>query len=134
LTVPQPPRVALVLVSHSRALAEATAVLARQMTGDTVAIAIAAGSGPDGGELGTDATAIVDAVTAVDGPAGTVVLMDLGSALLSADLARDLLDPEVAARVTLTAAPFVEGAVAAAALAGTGAPSIGSCLHRVATA
>lgn len=122
MTVPQPPRVALVLVSHSRALAEATAVLARQMTGDTVAIAIAAGSGPDGGELGTDATAIVDAVTAVDGPAGTVVLMDLGSALLSADLARDLLDPEVAARVTLTAAPFVEGAVAAAALAGTGAP------------
>ncbi|WP_245422301.1 dihydroxyacetone kinase phosphoryl donor subunit DhaM, partial [Rhodoplanes serenus] len=120
--MPQPPRVALVLVSHSRALAEATAVLARQMTGNTVAIAIAAGSGPDGGELGTDATAIVDAVTAVDGPAGTVVLMDLGSALLSADLARELLDPEVAARVTLTAAPFVEGAVAAAALAGTGSP------------
>ncbi|WP_367615083.1 phosphoenolpyruvate--protein phosphotransferase [Rhodoplanes serenus] len=120
--MPQPPRVALVLVSHSRALAEATAVLARQMTGDTVAIAIAAGSGPDGGELGTDATAIVDAVTAVDGPAGTVVLMDLGSALLSADLALELLDPDVAARVTLTAAPFVEGAVAAAALAGTGAP------------
>jgi phosphocarrier protein FPr len=113
--------VALVLVSHSRALAEATARLARQMTGETVAIACAAGTGPDQSELGTDAAAIANAITAVDSPAGTVVLMDLGSALLSADLARELLDPEIADRVTLTAAPFVEGAVAAAARAGAGA-------------
>jgi phosphocarrier protein FPr len=113
--------VALVLVSHSRALAEAAAGLARQMTGEGVAIACAAGTGPDGSELGTDAAAIADALTAVDSPAGTVVLMDLGSALLSADLARELLDPEIAGRVTLTAAPFVEGAVAAAVRAGTGA-------------
>ena len=91
------------------------------MTGESVAIACAAGIGPDGRELGTDASAIADAIDAVDSPAGTVVLMDLGSALLAADLARELIDPEVASRVTLTAAPFIEGAVAAAVRASTGA-------------
>jgi phosphocarrier protein FPr len=110
-------RVAIVLVSHSRELAEATAALARQMTGDAVTIRCAAGAGEDGAVLGTDALRIVDALTATDGEAGTVVLMDLGSALLSAGMALDLLDEAARARVVLCPAPFVEGAVAAAARA-----------------
>ena len=53
---------------------------------------------------------------------GVLVLMDLGSAVLSAELALDLLDEERRARVLLTAAPLVEGAVAAAVAAGLGDP------------
>ena len=51
-----------------------------------------------------------------------LVLMDLGSAVLSAELALDLLDDERRERVRLTAAPLVEGAVAAAVAAGVGDP------------
>jgi phosphocarrier protein FPr len=117
----QPPAtVALVLVSHSRPLAEAVATLARQMAGDKLTIACAAGIGPDGSELGTDGTAIAAAIEQADNPAGTVVLMDLGSALISADVALDLIDPDIKTRVTLSAAPFVEGAVVAAARAAAG--------------
>jgi phosphocarrier protein FPr len=116
-----PARVALVLVSHSRTLAEAVAALAGQMTGGEVTILCAAGTGEGGDELGTDALRIVAALNEVDGPAGTVVLMDLGSAVLSAGMALDFLDEEVRARVSLCAAPFVEGAVAAAAAALGGA-------------
>ncbi|WP_437638964.1 phosphoenolpyruvate--protein phosphotransferase [Sorangium sp. So ce854] len=113
-------RVGLVLVSHSRALAEATEALARQMTGESVAIACAAGAGEGGAELGTDATAIAAALERVCGPAGAVVLMDLGSAILSAETALELVDPEVGARTRLCGGPIVEGAVAAAVRAAAG--------------
>ncbi|WP_437727334.1 phosphoenolpyruvate--protein phosphotransferase [Sorangium sp. So ce861] len=113
-------RVGLVLVSHSRALAEATETLARQMTGESVAIACAAGAGDGGAELGTDATAIAAAIERVCGPAGAVVLMDLGSAILSAETALELVDPELGARTRLTGGPIVEGAVAAAVRAAAG--------------
>ncbi|WP_437290332.1 phosphoenolpyruvate--protein phosphotransferase [Sorangium sp. So ce406] len=113
-------RVGLVLVSHSRALAEATETLARQMTGESVAIACAAGAGEGGVELGTDATAIAAALERVCGPAGAVVLMDLGSAILSAETALELVDPELGARTRLTGGPIVEGAVAAAVRAAAG--------------
>ncbi len=112
---------ALVLVSHSRPLAEAVAALARQMTGDAVDIVCAAGAGDNGETLGTDAVAIAQAIESVDRPAGVVVLMDLGSALLSADLALELIPPEVRVNVRLTGCAFVEGAVAAAASASAGA-------------
>ncbi|UQA62975.1 phosphoenolpyruvate--protein phosphotransferase [Polyangium aurulentum] len=114
-------RVGLVLVSHSRALAEATEALARQMTGEAVAIACAAGAGDEGAELGTDATAIAAAIERVAGAGGAVVLMDLGSAILSAETALELIDPEIAERARLVAAPFVEGAIAAAVRAASGA-------------
>ena len=85
-----------------------------------VRIAIAAGL--DEVTLGTDAVRIKAAIEEVDGPEGVVVLMDLGSAVLSAELALDLLaDPEVRDRVILSAAPLVEGLVVAAVAAAGGA-------------
>lgn len=112
----------IVVVSHSRALADAAVVLASEMLAEgDVRIEVAAGL--DEETLGTDAVAIGDAITAADDGAGVVVLMDLGSAVLSAELARDLIDPAVADRVVLCPAPIVEGlVVAAVAAAGGGAP------------
>ncbi|CAH2600789.1 Phosphoenolpyruvate-dihydroxyacetone phosphotransferase, subunit DhaM; DHA-specific IIA component / DHA-specific phosphocarrier protein HPr / DHA-specific EI component [Rhodovastum atsumiense] len=118
-----PAQVGLLLVSHSRPLGEAVEVLARQMVGPALPIAVAAGAGPDGAELGTDAVAIAAALEelAADPQAGVLVLMDLGSAILSAGMALELVAPEIAARVRLCAAPLVEGAVAAAVSAAAGA-------------
>jgi multiphosphoryl transfer protein len=115
------PLVGLVVVSHSRALARAAVALASQMLHNSpVRIAVAAGL--DEETLGTDAVAIKEAIQDVDSPEGVVVLMDLGSAVLSAELALDLLaDPEMRARVTLSAAPLVEGLVVAAVAAAGGA-------------
>ncbi|MDR0432412.1 MAG: phosphoenolpyruvate--protein phosphotransferase [Bifidobacteriaceae bacterium] len=112
--------IGIVVVSHSRPLAEAAVTLAASMAGaDTVPVAVAAGTS-DGG-LGTDPLAVVDAIVGVDGPDGVVVLVDLGSALLSTDMALDLIDPQVAARVQVIPAPLVEGLVAAAVTAAGGA-------------
>ena len=114
--------VGLVVVSHSRALARAAVALAQEMLhGKQIRIAIAAGL--DDTTFGTDAAQIVDAVVAADQGAGVVVLMDLGSAVLSAELALELLDDEVRERVVLCPAPLVEGLVVAAVAAAGGASS-----------
>jgi phosphoenolpyruvate---glycerone phosphotransferase subunit DhaM len=113
--------VGLVVVSHSRPLADAAVVLARGMLpGRELALEIAAGD-VDGG-LGTDATAIAPAIAAADSGDGVVVLMDLGSAVLSAETALELLDDDLRDRVVLSPAPLVEGLVGAAVIATTGAP------------
>ena len=120
-------RTALVVVSHSHALALAAVRLAAEM-GAEVPIEIAAGL--DETTLGTDAAAVSAAIEAAAAllppdasPAGSgvVVLLDLGSAVLSAEMALEFLDPDLAARVRISAAPLVEGLVVAAVSAAGGA-------------
>ena len=115
-------RVGLVAVSHSRALAEAAVHLALEMTPQAPPLRVAAGM-PDGA-LGTDAMAVAEAVGAVgdevsgDG-SGVVILTDLGSAVLSAEMALEFLETPVEARIV--PAPFVEGLLAAVVAAAGGA-------------
>ncbi|WP_136193035.1 dihydroxyacetone kinase phosphoryl donor subunit DhaM [Actinomyces procaprae] len=109
----------IVVVSHSRALAEAVVDLAKGLIpGLEVHMEVAAGM-PDG-TLGTDATEIMAAVERADDGDGVLVLADLGSGVLSAQMALELLDPELVARVRLSGGALVEGLVAAYAAAGTG--------------
>ena len=114
--------VGIVLVSHSRALALSVQQLVRAMTGPALPLAIAAGAGDDHAELGTDAVEIAEAITSVHGPEGVLVLMDMGSAILSAETALDLLDEPLRVNVRFCPAPFVEGAVASGVTANLGAP------------
>ena len=83
-------------------------------------VAIEAAGGLDDGAIGTDAERVRAAVERVRSPDGVLVLMDLGSALMSAEMATEMLEPE-GGPVALSAAPLVEGAVAAAARARGGA-------------
>lgn len=112
--------VGLVLVSHSHALAKALQQLASQVAAMDLPIAIAAGVGDDRALFGTDAIDISEAIQQVMGDDGVMVLMDLGSAVLSAQLAVDLLPPEIGSKVRFCAAPLVEGAIAAAVQIGLG--------------
>ncbi len=110
--------VGIVVVSHSAALADGVVELAREMGGEELAL-VAAGGTEDGG-LGTDAERVRAAIAGAMSPDGVLVLMDLGSALMSAELAVELLE-EASGPVTLSAAPLVEGTVAAAVAARGGA-------------
>jgi phosphocarrier protein FPr len=112
--------IGLVLVSHSARLAEGVAELAAQMAGPDLAIAVAGGLDLPGKPLGTDAALVAQAIERVWSPDGVLVLMDLGSAVLSAELALDLLPDECRGGVLLCDAPLVEGAVAAAVAAALG--------------
>ena len=112
--------VGLVIVSHSATLAEGVAELARGM-GAEVPIELAGGIDVPEPALGTDAARVLEAIERADQGDGVLVLMDLGSAVLSAEMALDLLPEERRERVMLSEAPLVEGAVAAAVTAKLGA-------------
>jgi multiphosphoryl transfer protein len=112
--------VGLVIVSHSATLAEGVAELARGM-GAEVPIELAGGIDAPEPALGTDAAQVLEAIERADQGDGVLVLMDLGSAVLSAEMALDLLPEERRERVVLSEAPLVEGAVAAAVTAKLGA-------------
>lgn len=120
--------VGLVIVSHSARLAAGVAELAAQVAGPEVRISTAGGLGGSPGQtedaapLGTDATLVVAAIERSWSDDGVLVLMDLGSAVLSAELAMDLLDEGRRDNILLAPAPLVEGAVAAAVCASLGQP------------
>ena len=110
--------IGIVVVSHSLALADAAVALADEMVhGEGPVVAVAAGAA---GGFGTDATEVRRAMEKAASPDGVLVLMDLGSAVLSAELALELGPPSEHA-VRLTAAPMVEGLVAAVVRAAGGA-------------
>ncbi len=119
--------IGLVFVSHSRALAEALINLVQQVASQDVPMAIAAGVGPDREEFGTDAVEITEAIQSVYSQEGVLVLMDLGSAILSAEMALELLPEEMRAKIRFCAAPLVEGAIAAGVQAGLGSDLDTAC-------
>ena len=110
--------VGLVVVSHSAKVAVGVVELAGQWAG---AVRIQAAGGTDDGGIGTDATLIAEAIEAADDGDGVLVLVEFGSAVLSAQLAIDELVGEARrGRVRISDAPLVEGAVIGAVQASTG--------------
>jgi PTS hybrid protein len=110
--------VGLVVVSHSAKVAEGVVEMAAQMA---AGVPLKPAGGTDNGGIGTDATLIAEAIAAADEGDGVLVFADLGSAVLSAQLAIDeLVDSQLRGRVRIAEAPLVEGAVIAAIQASTG--------------
>jgi multiphosphoryl transfer protein len=112
--VTSPELVGLVLVSHSRRLAEAAVDLIKGTVAPQIPIAAAGGVGDDRSEFGTDALDIQEAILAVRSKHGVLVLMDMGSAILSAEMAKEFLGIEMSDPLVLCSAPLVEGSIAAA--------------------
>ncbi len=109
--------VGILVVSHSAAIATGTVELARQMAAD---VPMVAAGGTDDGGIGTSFEAITAGLEELGSADAVVVLCDLGSAYLTTDTALDFLDDDARARVHVSQAPLVEGAVAAAVAAQTG--------------
>jgi PTS hybrid protein len=110
--------VGLVLVSHSAAIADGLAQLVAQVAGPGVPI-VAAGGGPEG-TFGTDGGRVLEALREAARSGGAVVLMDLGSSVLSVRAALGELPAETIALLRIADAPLVEGAIAAGVTASTG--------------
>ena len=106
--------VGLVIVSHSQKLAEGVVELARAMAEE---VRIAAAGGLEDGTLGTSYQRIHDAIEEVYSEDGVAVLMDMGSAVMTAEMVLEDLDKD---NVVLVDCPLVEGAVLAAVESGTG--------------
>ncbi|MEH1965156.1 phosphoenolpyruvate--protein phosphotransferase [Nostoc sp.] len=112
--------IAIVIVSHSKQLALGVRELAAQMVQGQVPIAVAAGIEDPENPLGTDPIQVYEAIASVFSDDGVLVLMDLGSALLSAEMAIEFLPEAQQQKVHLCEAPLVEGAIAAVVAAAAG--------------
>ncbi|MEH2464861.1 phosphoenolpyruvate--protein phosphotransferase [Nostoc sp.] len=116
----------IVIVSHSKQLALGVRELAAQMVHGQVPIAVAAGIEDPENPLGTDPIQVYEAIASVFSDDGVLVLMDLGSALLSAEMAIEFLPEAQQQKVYLCEAPLVEGAIAAVV-----ATAAGRDIHQV---
>lgn len=107
--------VGIVLVSHSGPLAQATAALGRLMAPDAP---VACAGGLEDGGFGTSYDRIIDAINKVQTGDGVVVLMDMGSSVMTAKMVVEDLEDDT---VRLADCPIVEGCVEAmvASQAGT---------------
>ncbi|ANZ21108.1 dihydroxyacetone kinase phosphoryl donor subunit DhaM [Streptomyces noursei] len=110
------PLVGIVLVSHRAEIALGVRSLVAELAG--AGVMVAAAGGTDDGGTGTSYARILDALHSTATDAGVLVLPDLGSSVLTTRL---VLDDHPGIRAVLADAPFVEGAVAAAVTAATGA-------------
>ena len=110
----------IVIVSHSLKVAEGIREMALQMANPDQKI-IAAG-GTDAGGIGTDAVKILNAINEADDGDGVVLLVDLGSAVLSAEVAMEMLEEIVRERVRIADTPILEGSISAVVEASIGSP------------
>jgi dihydroxyacetone kinase phosphotransfer subunit len=118
--------IGMVIVSHSEKIAKGIVELCSQMAGK---VKIKAAGGSEDGRIGTNATKIMEAIEKVYSEEGVLVLVDLGSAIMSTELAFDLLEDNMRKRIVIADAPIVEGSIAASIQA-----SIGGSLEEVKTA
>lgn len=111
--------VGIVIVSHSKEIADGVKALAGQMAGEKQKI-VAAGGMADG-SIGTDAMRISEALSEANDGEGVLVLVDLGSAIMSTEMAFEFLEDDLKDKVVIADAPIVEGAISAAVQASIGA-------------
>jgi len=113
--------IGIVVVSHSRTLGYAAAGLAMEMVPEDLRPKLVVAAGLDEATYGTDAAAIADAIVSADSGDGVLIVVDLGSAILSAEMALEFVDPDVAGRTRISSGALVEGLIAAVVTASTDA-------------
>ena len=106
--------VGFVIVSHSVKLAEGDVDLAKMMAPD---VPMAAAGGLEDGSFGTSFERILEAVNEVYSEDGVILLMDLGSAVMTAEMVLESLEGQ---KLAMADCPLVEGAVVAAVNAAGG--------------
>lgn len=113
--------VGIVVVSHSQKVAEGAKELALQMAADAK---IAAAGGLQDGSIGTDMEKITNAINEVMSDDGVIMLVDMGSAIMTSEMAIEMSDnPE---KIKIVDTPVVEETIFGAVEA-----SIGSSMEQI---
>ena len=98
--------VGFVIVSHSRMLAESVADFTRLMAEHVTVIPA---GGLEDGSFGTSYQLISDAIEKANSGDGVLVLMDMGSAVMTTEMVLESMENH---KVKMVDCPLVEGAVA----------------------
>lgn len=104
--------IGIVIVSHSNKISTGIVELCKEMARDDINI-ISVGGTRDG-RLGTDATLIMEAIEEANSGDGVAILADIGSSIMSSEMAIEMLPGETREKIIILDAPIVEGSLAAA--------------------
>ncbi|MGN0413031.1 MAG: dihydroxyacetone kinase phosphoryl donor subunit DhaM [Lachnospiraceae bacterium] len=118
--------VGFVIISHSKKLAEGVVDLTRMMAPGA---RIAAAGGLDDGSFGTSFERIQKAIIEVYSQDGVILLMDMGSAVMTAEM---VLEKMADLNIRMADCPIAEGAVVGTVQAVSGA-SMEEILEELAT-
>lgn len=111
--------VGIVVVSHSEKLAESVIELSALMAPETP---MAAAGGMEDGGFGTSYEKITNAIDSVYSEDGVIVLMDLGSAVMTTEMVIEDMAMMDKTNIKMVDCPIVEGAISASVVAAGGAP------------
>lgn len=119
--------VGIVIVSHSRKLAESVMEFTKIMADGAV---VAAAGGLEDGSFGTSFDKIYKAVESVYSEDGVILIMDMGSAVMTAEM---VIEAYGSPKVLMADCPMVEGAVVAtiSAMGGMGLQELIKALKEV---
>lgn len=103
--------VGIVVISHSEKIAEGLVEMALQMAPNAP---IRAAGGTNDGRIGTDIGKISEAIKSVYSNDGVVILFDLGSAYMNAEMAIDFLEDDIdKEKIEIIDSALVEGVITA---------------------
>ena len=103
--------VGIVVVCHNRKLARELINFSREMQHAEFGIENGGGTGTD--SYGTKPEIIIEAVREADRGGGVLIFVDLGSAIMSTEIALEMLNGEIEARIADV--PLIEGLISAVA-------------------
>lgn len=106
----------ILLVSHSQQLTDGLKEMIEQMQQSEDVLLFSLGGVE--GRIGSDPMKIIDAINQSADSAIYFVFADIGSAVLNAEMAKEMLDEDQQKKYYLVDAPLVEGAFAGAITAG----------------
>ncbi|WP_409300303.1 dihydroxyacetone kinase phosphoryl donor subunit DhaM [Peribacillus sp. SCS-155] len=101
----------IILVSHSRKITDGLKEMITEMTGTEQMIFSAGGTGD--GRIGTSAPLIMESIETCKNCERILLFCDMGSSILSAETAIELLDDELKEKCHIIDGPLVEGAFVA---------------------
>ena len=107
--------VGIVIVSHSRELADSIVEFTKMMAPEAL---IRAAGGMDDGTLGTSYEKIYQAIEDVYSEDGVLVMMDMGSAVMTTEMVLESMEDR---KIKMVDCPVAEGTIAAAVVAAGGA-------------
>lgn len=107
--------VGIVVVSHSKKLAEEAIELAKEMK--MYDFPLINGSGTDGDFLGSNPLFIKEAIEKAYTENGVILFVDIGSSVLNSKIAIDLLEDNIdREKIKIADAPLVEGLIGTVAI------------------
>lgn len=115
--------VGIILVSHSSKIVEGLLEMIKEMVNvdsESENLLLKTAGGTEDGRLGTSAITISEKIEECSDCSDIFIFCDMGSAFLSAEMAKELCEPDIERKIKIIRVPLIDGAFCASIQASIG--------------